>query len=107
MKGEIPEQIIAMLKKVYGKKVTFTDDEEYINIEDTEWYKKTKARVTPGKTLSIYRKMRNMTQAELGEKLGGVSKQNISHMERGVKSISKNVAKQLAEIFNVSVEKFI
>jgi len=27
-------------------------------------------------------------------------------MERGVK-LSKNVAKQLAELFNVSVEKFI
>lgn len=48
-----------------------------------------------------------MTQADLDEKLGGISKQNISHMERGVKSISKNVAKQLAEFFNVSVEKFI
>jgi DNA-binding XRE family transcriptional regulator len=107
MKGEIPEQIISMLKKVYGKKVTFTNDDEYINIEDTEWYKTAKARSTPGKTMSIYRKMRNMTQAELGEKLGGISKQNISHMERGVKSISKNVAKQLAELFNVSVEKFI
>jgi len=57
--------------------------------------------------MSVYRKMRNMTQAELGEKLGGISKQNISHMERDVKPVSKKVAKQLADIFNVSVEKFI
>jgi DNA-binding XRE family transcriptional regulator len=107
MKGDIPDNIIALLKKVYGKKVSLKDDDEYVNIEETEWYKSTKARMTPGKTMSIYRKMRKITQAELGEQLGGISKQNISHMERDVKPISKKVAKQLAEIFNVSVEKFI
>ena len=107
MTGDIPEKIITMLKEVYGRKVTVSDDDEFINIEDTEWYKIAKARVTPGKTMSIYRKMKNMTQAELGEKLGGISKQNISHMERDVKPISKKIAKQLSDIFNVSVEKFI
>jgi len=60
-----------------------------------------------GARLKQIRKDKNMTQAELGEKLGGISKQNISHMERDVKPISKKIAKQLADIFNVSVEKFI
>jgi DNA-binding XRE family transcriptional regulator len=107
MKGDIPEKIINLLKEVYGKKVTFADDDEYINIEDTEWYKSAKERITPGKTMSIYRKLKNMTQSELGERLGGISKQNISHMERDVKPISRKVAKQLAEIFNTSAGKFI
>jgi len=48
-----------------------------------------------------------MTQSELGERLGGISKQNISHMERDVKPISRKVAKQLAEIFHTSAGKFI
>jgi len=51
MKGDIPEKIINLLKEVYGKKVTFTDDDEYVDIEDTEWYKSTKERITPGKTM--------------------------------------------------------
>ena len=40
MKGDIPEKIINLLKEVYGKKVTLSDDDEYINIRKTEWYKK-------------------------------------------------------------------
>ena len=107
MKGDIPEKIITLLKEVYGKKVTFNDDDEYINIRDTEWFKKMEGIMTPGKYMSIYRKIRKMTQSELGEKLGGISKQNISHMERGIHPISKKVAKQLAELFDVSIERFI
>ena len=107
MKGDIPEKIINLLKEVYGKKVTLSDDDEYINIRETEWYKKARERATPGSSMSVYRKLHKMTQAELGEKLGGISKQNISHMERGAKPISKKVAKQLADLFKVSVEKFI
>ena len=107
MKGDIPEKIINLLKEVYGKKVTLSDDDEFIDVRKTEWYKEAKERATPGNTMSIYRKLHKMTQADLGEKLGGISKQNISHMERGVKPISKKVAKQLAELFKVSVEKFI
>ena len=48
-----------------------------------------------------------MTQEELGKKLGGISRQNISHMERGIRPISKVNAKKLAKIFEVSVENFI
>jgi DNA-binding XRE family transcriptional regulator len=48
-----------------------------------------------------------MTQTELGKALGGISKQNISHMERGTQGISKENAKKLAKLFNVSSSVFI
>ena len=105
MNGDVPETVIAVLKKEYGKKVIISD--EYMDVKDMEWYKKIKETMTPGEAMSIYRKLHKMTQAELGEKLGGISKQNISHLERGVHPISKKIAKQLAELFQVSVEKFI
>jgi DNA-binding XRE family transcriptional regulator len=107
MTGEISEEVLSVLKKVYGKKLTISDDDEYVNIRDTVWFKKMEGVMTPGKYMSIYRKLRKMTQSELGEKLGGISKQNISHMERGVHPISKKIAKQLAELFNVPISRFI
>jgi len=107
MTGDIPEKIITMLKEVYGKKVTVSDEDEYINIVETEWYKKTKARIKPGDTVAFYRKMHKMTQKELGEKLGNFSKQNVSEIERGIRPISKKTAKQLSEIFNISLDRFI
>ena len=106
IEGEIPEKIIVMLKEVYGKKLTISDDDEYINIRDTEWYQEMEARMTPGKSMTAYRKLMKLTQAELGEKLG-IPKQNISQMERDVRPISKKVAKQLAALYKVSVENFI
>jgi DNA-binding XRE family transcriptional regulator len=107
MTGDIPEKIISMLKEVYGKKVTVTNDDEFINIEKTDWYQNIKAKITPGETVSFYRKMHKMTQKELGEKLGNFSKQNVSEIERNIRPISKKTAKQLADIFNISVDRLI
>ena len=56
---------------------------------------------------SMYRELQNLTQEELGKKLGSFSRQNISNMENGHRPISKAVAKKLAAIFDVSVEKFM
>lgn len=106
MAGDIPEKIITMLKEVYGKKVIISDD-EYVNVMETDWYKNVKAKITHGETVSFYRKMHKMTQKELGDRLGNFSRQNVSEIERNIRPISKKTAKQLAEIFNISVDRLI
>ena len=109
IKGKVHPKVISVLKEVYGKKLELTkdDDDEYIDAFETNWFKKTKKRLTPGNNMKIYREIHKMTQADLGEKLGGISRQNISHMERGIRPISKITAKKLAKMFEVSVENFI
>jgi len=107
MTGDIPEKIITMLKEVYGKKVTISDDDEYVNVKDTDWYKNIKAEITPGETVSFYRKMHKMTQKELGDKLGNFSKQNISEIERNIRPISKKTAKQLSDLFKISIDRLL
>ena len=62
---------------------------------------------SPGANLRIYREWFSLTQEELGAKLGRFTRQHICDMERGARPISKKVAKSLASIFRVSVEKFI
>ena len=106
MEGDIPKKILSVLKELYGKRVIISDD-EYVNIEDSDWYKKMKKDMKPGDYMKIYRQNRKMTQTELGRELGGISKQNISHMERGIHGISKDNAKKLAKLFNVSPDLFI
>ena len=81
-------------------------NEDLVDFHDTEWFKEVEPELTPASNLVFYRKLMNMTQTELGEKLG-VSKQVISDMEHERRSISKAMAKELAKIFNVSVERFI
>ncbi len=109
IEGEIHPKILTVLKEIYGKKVIFVKDDNdgFVDIFKTEWYKKINSQMTPGKCMKIYRENFKMTQEELGIKLGGISKQNISHMERGIRPISKKNAKLLSKIFNIPVDRFI
>ena len=64
-------------------------------------------KMSPGDAVRVYRENRKLTQAKLGEKLGGLSRQYVSDIERGSRSISKNLAKKLSALFDVPLERFL
>ncbi len=111
IQGRIPKRLMNVLKKEYGRGVKLSDEpsdeDELVDIFQTDWYRRTKARLTPGKSLKIYRQNAKMTQSELGKRLGGLPKQFVSNMENGIRPISKNMALKLASIFKTSVARFI
>jgi DNA-binding XRE family transcriptional regulator len=109
IRGNIPEKLLSVLKKEYGRKVRIVDDTDttMLRAVDTDWYKKIKASIQPGENMKLYRELHKMTQAELGEKLGGLPRQHISNMERGMRAISLATAKKLSAFFKVSVERFV
>ena len=109
IRGAIPLRLLSVLKDEYGKKVKLFEDaeDEKVDVFTTDWYRKTKAELTPGFSMKVYRQNWKMTQTELGKKLGGVPKQHISNMENGKRPISKKMAISLSKIFKVSVERFI
>ena len=51
IKGTIPGSLLALLKKEYGKKLRFTEkeDNERVNVFETDWYKKIKKKYGTGK----------------------------------------------------------
>jgi DNA-binding XRE family transcriptional regulator len=109
IKGNIPHKILSVLKEEYGEEVKLYEDldEEKVNIFETEWYRKTKDKISPGENLKIYREMQGITQQKLGEALGGIPRQHISNMERGMRKISLKTAQKLSQLFKVPVEKFL
>ncbi len=109
IKGKISKKLLDVLKEEYGSEVQIVPDEkdETLDVFETDWYKQAKEKLTPGTNMRIYRQNRGMTQRELGELLGGIPRQHISNMERGLRSVSKKVALQLSGIFKTSVQKFI
>ena len=109
IKGKISKRLLDVLKEEYGSDVQIIPDEEdeKLDIFETDWYKNVKEKLTPGKNMRIYRQNLSMTQKELGELLGGVPRQHISNMERGTRAISKKVALNLSKIFDTSADKFI
>ena len=114
IEGEIPERILNVLQDHFGKnlQVKKSPDDELVSIQNTAWYKKQKKRMTPGKEIRGHRELLGMTQSELGQKLGDQnrqykSRQYISDLENDRRAVSKQLAKQMSEIFQVSVERFL
>jgi DNA-binding XRE family transcriptional regulator len=105
--GDVPAKIIKLLKNEYGDKVTIDDDEEYLVVRDSQWYKNISGKMTPGDHMRIYRENLGWTQEKLGIKLGGVPRQHISNMEKGRRTISIETAKQLSKIFKKPVSRFL
>ena len=108
IKGEIPKKLIQYLQDNFGNDVEIVDEnDEIIDFLSSEWFKKTNDSLTSGEVVKIYRENRNLTQEQLGKQLGKFTRQNISDIELGRRSISKEVAKKLSTFFNVNVERFI
>ena len=105
--GDIPENILTLLKTQYEKYLILKDEkDEYIEASSMEWFKEAEKRQTPAKTLRFYRTLHKLTQEQLAVKLN-TSKQFISNMETGQKPISRKTAYMLADIFNIDASRFI
>ena len=109
IRGDIPPKLISVLEEEFGDDLRLQEeqDDKIVNVFETEWYHQIKSSMTPGDNLKIYRDNRGWTQAQLGEKLDGLPRQHISNMERGLRPISRKMAKRLAQVFEVSPSKFI
>jgi plasmid maintenance system antidote protein VapI len=83
------------------------EEDELVEITKSDWYRDIRRHISPGENMRIYRELHGLSQENLGRKLGRFTRQNVSSMERGHRAISKPVAKKLAEVFDVSVEKFL
>ncbi len=108
IQGDIPPRVLDVLRSEYGGKLKiYEGEDEYVELTETDWYNEIKAKSTPGDAMRIYRDNQQLTQAQLGEKLGNVPRQIISNMERGKRSISLATAKKLSVIFNVPASRFL
>src|SRR4030042_5700354 len=97
IKGRIPNKLIEVLVQEYGKNVQITPDseDEKLDVFQTDWYKKIKKKLTPGTYIKIFRQNKNMTQAELGKELGGLTGGCVSQVDNGSRPISKRTALKL------------
>lgn len=104
----VKRPLVRFLRDQYGEIEVIEDtDDELIEVGSSDWYRSIKDTITPGDNLRIYREIHGLTQEQLAENLGNLTRQNISNMENGHRSISLKTAKKLAALFNVSVEKFV
>ena len=101
----IPKAVLAFLDALFPDHVRIDDDEDLVAVEDTDWYKKAKARMTPAKALKIMRTNAGLTQKQLADKIG-IAKQNYNSLERGSRPISMMMAKKLADALGTTYTMF-
>jgi plasmid maintenance system antidote protein VapI len=94
------------LKAVKNDYTIESEDDSYIDVTNTGWYKDSQNRLRKGGLIQILRNNRNISQGELGDKLG-VTGKYVSDLEHGRRAISMNIAKKLAKIFERKPERFL
>ena len=101
------EAIIVALREQFGveAEIVEPDDEELVNVFETEWYKETKRQTTPGDMLNTLRWKHQLTQAELARRIG-VCRQNISAIESGKRGLGIKTALKIAAVMGEPVERF-
>jgi len=78
----------------------------FINVFDTDEYVQFKKRMNPGEYIRLYRENHDMTQIDLGEKLG-LARSYICDLEKGCRSISKGIAKKLNRLLGIPLENLL
>ncbi len=61
-------------------------------------------KLTPGETISYYRKLYSMTQEELSRQLG-ISAQAVSKWEQGLSSPDISMLPLIADVFHISIDE--
>lgn len=105
--SDIPSKLLADVRSQLLPWTPFEKDDELVEWFSTGLHKEIEARMTPGTWLRQLREAHGWTQKDLGIRLGGVSPSRISDWENRHRSISKDIAKQLSDLFRVTVDRFL
>ncbi len=105
----IPGTLLQCLRDTFGRRLILKCEwgERLPNVLDAPLYEREPGKMSPGAWLRYFRQDRGLSQAKLGHELGGVSRQNVSHMEYGRRQISRRMALKLSRYFGVRADKFI
>ena len=98
----IPEHLLLYIRSAFPNvEDVVNGDEEYVEWGETDLAKQIKAESTPAESLKLLRTNFGYTQQQLADKVG-ITKQQISAMERGREPIGRKMAHRLANALGTS-----
>jgi ribosome-binding protein aMBF1 (putative translation factor) len=101
--GEQVDELIEWIKKKFEVSILTSDMADSLAIEETDFWKEMQSNRV-GNLLSAGRLKANLSQAQLAAKLD-VRQNMISDYERGKRRLTPAMAKRIAEILNINVER--
>ena len=103
LQGENVDELIEWISKKFEVSILTSDDSESIAVEETDFWKEMQSNRI-GNLLSGARLKANLSQAQLAEKLG-IRQNMISDYERGKRRLSPSMAKRIAKILHIKVDR--
>ena len=98
----IPDYLVIFLKSAFPNVEEVKEtDEDYVEISKTDWFKEMESQTTPAESLKLLRTTFGYTQQQLADKTG-ITKQQVSAMERGKEPIGRKMAHRLADALGTS-----
>ena len=103
LQGEHVDELIEWISKKFEVSILTPDNSESIAVEETDFWKEMQSNRI-GNLLSGARLKARLSQAQLAEKLG-VRQNMISDYERGKRRLSLSMAKRIAKILHIKVDR--
>jgi ribosome-binding protein aMBF1 (putative translation factor) len=103
LQGENVDELIEWIRKKFEVSILTSDDSESIAVEDTDFWKEMQSNRI-GNLLAGARLKANLSQSQLAEKLG-IRQNMISDYERGKRRLSPSMAKRIAKILHIKVDR--
>jgi DNA-binding XRE family transcriptional regulator len=98
----IPDYLVIFLKSAFPNVEEVKEtDEDYVEISKTDWFKEMESKTTLAESLKLLRTTFGYTQQQLADK-AGITKQQVSAMERGKEPIGRKMAHRLADALGTS-----
>ncbi len=103
IQGEHVEELIDWIKKKFDVSILSSDNEGSIPMEETDFWKEMQSNRV-GNLLAGARLKENLTQAQLAAKLN-VRQNMISDYERGKRRLSPSMAKRIAKMLTIKIDR--
>ena len=103
LQGEQLDELIEWISKKFEVSILSSDISESIAVEETDFWKEMQSNRI-GNLLSGARLKARLSQTQLAEKLG-VRQNMISDYERGKRRLSLSMAKRIAKILRIKVDR--
>ena len=105
LQGERVDELIEWIRKKFDVKILTSENAESVAIEATDFWKEMQSNRV-GNLLSGARLKAGLSQAQLAEKLG-IRQNMISDYERGKRRLSPAMAKRIAKILNIKIDRIL
>jgi ribosome-binding protein aMBF1 (putative translation factor) len=103
LQGEHVDELIEWISKKFEVSILSPKNSESVAIEETDFWKEMQSNRV-GNLLSAARLKANLSQSRLAEKIG-LRQNMISDYERGKRRLSPAMAKRIAKILNIKVDR--